>query len=161
MPDKEHDDHDPLEIIRSMPYLRMLGPGETHKLLGPLFELSYCNIDSIKNAEVEYMSEHKFNVNDFIDAMDQLYLIHRYLFAVPAYVSEPLPHFMGFKMGRSPLSPSGQENEIWPLIEQPDGSFAISQTGCGVIGGGGAYLGEFDYFRRVFGLRFPERQPSD
>ncbi len=114
-----------------------------------LYQIAQNDTASIREAADQYYREIPTPTETNFVSLGQLYILNRYVFAVPEERPWDAMHFGGWV---TPLSPAGNSSELWPF-ELRDGRLQL--TGGFIAYGGRPYapLGEFDYFNTTYGRR--------
>jgi hypothetical protein len=137
------------ELLRAVPTLYVLPPdqAERARLLEPLKVLSKYNTPVLRKAVELELKETK--PEEIMALWRRIYLLNRYVFAVPAGIRRDVVSFSGF------IGPwvAGGYNALWPLGENKKGELVIVSPFGRYMGPGFHALKEFDYFHRKFGRR--------
>lgn len=113
-------------------------------------ELGKLDSDALRSAISSYLAA--IPAADQFEARGKIYVLNRYLFAVPSGPHPEVRRFGGFWDAR-PKAYSHQYLPLWPLEVDRSGNLVVSHGMGGYMGPGYRALQEFDYFRDEFGRR--------
>lgn len=141
-----------VQIIEACPSWIALDPGDyaaKQKILNSLRSLNAFDRYTLRRAIDQFRENTR--IYD-VDAMAKLFLLNRYLFAVPEWVQrENAVHFGGWT---GIPNDNGRVNELWPLQLAENGQWElVVGRSLGYMGAAFDATGEFDYFLRIYGRR--------
>lgn len=120
------------------------------EMMNTMEEVSKTDLDILYKALVEYESRlKKLNRYD-ISAMSRLFVLNRYIFAVPEKL--PQDQVRGFGGFVVPVDDNGV-NTMWPLAVGSDGNLVLVGFFLGYWGPPYQAVAEFEYLREEFGIR--------
>jgi hypothetical protein len=144
------------ELLRQMPAWSDLAPGEAGVAQRQEIESAVRRIASYDVADVTAAVE-RFVVGTSADpsgldvsAMSKLYVLDRYLFAVPPWTSLGARRFASF---RGVPVEGDRIGELWPWSFDEGGVLRLTGVFAGYVGEAFQALREFEHFRDTYGLR--------
>jgi hypothetical protein len=118
------------------------------KVLDCIKQFSRYDLDILQKALEQYVSI-KRKENRIIDC-DNIYILNRYIFNVPARIPLGSPGFASFSGG--PADSNGID-ELWPLSFNDKGNLVLTGVCHGYFGPAYLPVEEFKYFRKNYGIR--------
>ena len=112
-------------------------------------ELSTYDTSTLRIAVEKHLKATKNRSFEEIHAEGRVYLLTRYVFAVPPDAPPGTPAFAGW--WHSPGEP--RHNWLWPLVFDEKGRPQLVATGAVYTGMPQRVLAEFDHCRKKFGRR--------
>lgn len=126
------------------------GEGDATKLLVACETIADYDTAKIRSAVQTLMRDRSGTTGDYISKISRLYVLNRFLFDVPEFISNDEYEVFGY--WNSPTR-GDIVNVLWPLSVDSDGSLALTGRHGAFFGPGYDALGEFDYFHKRFGRR--------
>ena len=137
-----------ITILNKCPYWTLNNKNNELIILRKINIICKYPYRDIKSAVFEYVKRDDVKYN--IDKISIIYLLNRYLFKIPHYVSSKNKRFSSFLW--IPIS-NGCVDEIWPLSIDNRNNFKIIGRFHGYSGPMYSAMEEFDYFSNKYGLR--------
>ena len=125
-----------------------------------LEEMRQYPLDIVRAGIAKYVSEKQKSATGYnIAEMSRLYLLNKYIFAIPEKVPFGLVRFFGGWSG----IPHGSEGTelLWPFSKNPDGTLSLTGDFGGYYGPKYAAIDAFDYYCEVFGKRKMHNQNAE
>ena len=147
-----------VELLRQMPSWSDLAPGEDGVAQRQEIESAVRRIASYDVADVtaaveRFVDEASAAPSGLgVSAMSKLYVLDRYMFAVPPWTSLGERRFASF---RGVPVEGDRIGELWPWSIDDGGGLRLTGVFAGYIGEAFQALREFEHFRDTYGLRDP------
>jgi hypothetical protein len=137
-----------IDLVNRCPDWTTIGDDEQrrHQLMTTLDDVSKNDIDDLRSV----MAHYQRCPEDNEAAVSTLFLLNRYLFAVPEIAPISSPCFGGW-LGVP--HDSTHVNLLWPFSFDTNGHLVLSASYRGYNGRPYRALDEFNYFQKAFGLR--------
>lgn len=117
-----------------------------------LEEIRQYPLDIVRTGIAEYVSKKQNSATGYnVAEMSRLYLLNKYIFAIPEKVPFGLLRFLGGWLG-TPYDSEGRD-VLWPFSKSSDGTLLLTGDFGGYKGPKYAAIDAFDYYHRVFGKR--------
>ena len=142
-----------LDILREMPsWADVSHPDKDLKpeIMADMRRIATHSIEAIKAAIQAYVDQSYAAAEGYTTMdMGKLFVLNRFLFNVPLYVSPDRPGFGGF-LG-VPVE-EGRVNKLWPLAQEND-ELTLKDDYKGYAGESYPALKEFEFFYAQYGIR--------
>jgi hypothetical protein len=144
-----------VELLRRMPAWSDLprdgGAAEREEIEENVRRISGYDVADIAAAVEQFVEQAAASPTGFdVSAMSKLYVLNRYLFAVPPRTKLGSPRFASF---RGVPVDGDQLEELWPWSIDTRGDLHLTGTFAGYSGESFQALREFEHFRDTYGLR--------
>jgi hypothetical protein len=107
-----------------------------------------CDYDVLRKVIARYVTIKTETEEYDVESASRLFILNRYLFNVPEIAPISEPHFGGWVIPHDDRT----ANRLWPF-RLKDGQLILIGGFQGYFGAKYDALGEFDFFRKVYGLR--------
>jgi len=152
---KEHT-NDVLLLIEAIPPWSEIGHEAAAKsrlqTVTILQRISKYDLETIREAEGQFISKQRTLPTGYdVAAMSKLYVLNKYLFALPEEARIDSARFFGGWLGVP--HDSDDVNLLWPFSKSEPDRLSLTGTFGGYNGDDYLALEAFDYYRRTFGRR--------